>query len=124
MAGNEDWQGRQATVHVVVTCANRMSRPISAHLQLGQVPGHSPAERARGWITRLAEAGSAPQVAAVELHAGEHWSVAREFPVLHLSGEEIHVWACSAGYGLIPVEALIMPHHATLTPRAGRLGSR
>jgi hypothetical protein len=35
---------------------------------------------------------------------------------MHLPREEIRLWACSAGYGLIPVEALIMPHHATLTP--------
>jgi hypothetical protein len=26
------------------------------------------------------------------------------------------LWACSAGYGLIPVEAPVVPHHATLTP--------
>jgi hypothetical protein len=115
MAGNGDWQGRRATVHVIVTCANRMSRPIPLHLQLGQVPGRAPAERASGWIARLAEGGNGPQVAAVELYAGEHWSVARKFPAMHLPGEEIRLWACSAGYGLIPVEALIMPHHATLT---------
>jgi hypothetical protein len=116
MGGSEGWRGRWATVHVIVTCANRMSRPIPAHLQLGQVPGRSPAERASRWIARLAEAGSAPQVPAVELYAGEHWSVAREFPTMHLPGEEIRLWACSAGYGLIPAEAPLMPHHATLTP--------
>jgi hypothetical protein len=116
MTGSEDRQGRRATVHVIVTCANRMSRSIPTHLQLGQVPGHTPTERAHRWLTRLAEEGTAPQIAAVELYAGEHWSVAREFPALHLPEEEIHLWSCSAGYGLIPVEALIMPHHATLTP--------
>jgi hypothetical protein len=116
MAGSVDWQGRQVTVHVIVTCANRMSRPISAHMQLGQISGHTPAQRARRWITRLVEAGSAPQVAAMELYAGEHWSVVRGFPATRLPGEQIRLWACSAGYGLIPAEALIMPHHATLTP--------
>ena len=116
MAGSEDRQGHQATVHVIVTCANRMSRPIPAHLQLGQVPGRTPAERASGWIGRLTEASSVPQVPAVDLYAGEHWSVARQFPAMHLPGEEVRLWACSAGYGLIPVEALVMPHHATLTP--------
>ena len=56
------------------------------------------------------------QLAAVELYAGEHWSVARKFPALHRPGEVIRLWACSAGYGLIPAEAPIMPYHATLTP--------
>jgi hypothetical protein len=115
-AGSEDCQERQATVHVIVTCANRMSRPIPAHLQLGQVSGRTQTQRARKWITRLAKADSAPHVPAVELYAGEHWSVARKFPAMQLPGEEISLWACSAGYGLIPAEALIMPHHATLTP--------
>jgi len=116
MAGSEGTQGRQATLHVIVTSANRMSRPIPTHLQLGQIPGQTPAERAHGWITRLTETGSGLGIPAVELYAGEHWSVARRFPVMHLPGEKIRMWSCSAGYGLIPVEALIMPHHATLTP--------
>lgn len=116
MAGSGGWQGRRATLHVIVTCANRMSRPIPPHFQLGQVPGGTQAERARGWIARLAGVGSVPQVPAVELYAGEHWSVARRFPATHLPGEEVHLWACSAAYGLIPVEAPVVPHHATLTP--------
>jgi hypothetical protein len=49
-------------VHVIVTCANRMRRPIPEHLHLGQVPGGTQAERARGWIERLAEADGAPLV--------------------------------------------------------------
>ena len=117
MAGSEGCQGRQTSVHVIVTCANRMSRPIPSHLQLGQIPGRTQDERASGWIARLAEVGSTPRVPAVELYAGEHWSVARGFPKLHLPGEEILLWACSAGYGLIPAAAPLMPHHATLTPR-------
>jgi len=57
-----------------------------------------------------------PQVAALELYAGEHWSVARGFPALHRPGEVIRLWACSAGYGLIPAETPVKPYHATLTP--------
>jgi hypothetical protein len=109
-------QARLATVHVVVTCANRKARPIPAHLQLGQVPGRTQAERARRWISRLAQAGNIPQVAAIDLYAGEHWSVARGLPTLHRPGEVIRLWACSAGYGLIPAEAPLKPYHATLTP--------
>jgi len=109
-------QAQPATVHVVVTCANRKNRPIPARLQLGQVPGRTQAERARRWISRLAQAGDMPLIAAVGLYAGEHWSVARGFPALHRPGEVIRLWACSAGYGLIPVEAPVKPYHATLTP--------
>ena len=116
MAGSGESLGGPDMVHVIVTCANRMSRPIPEHLQLGQVPGGTEAERARGWIARLAEADSVPLVPAVELYAGEHWSVARRFPLMSLPGEEVRLWACSAGYGLIPAQAPVVPHHATLTP--------
>jgi hypothetical protein len=50
------------------------------------------------------------------MYAGEHWSVARGYPALRKPGENMRLWACSAGYGLIPVEAPIMPYHATWTP--------
>lgn len=101
---------------MIVTCANQMSRPIPEHLQLGQVAGGTQAERARRWIARLAEPEGAPLVPAVELYAGEHWSVARQFPLMSLQGEQVRLWVCSAGYGLIPAEAPVVPHHATLTP--------
>lgn len=116
MSTTDSRGGQSATVHVIVTCSNRKSRPIPARLQLGQVAGRSAAQRARRWITRLARTSSTPQVAAVDLYAGEHWSVARGFPALGRPGEDIRVWACSAGYGLISAEAPIMPYHATLTP--------
>ena len=114
--GGATQQARPATVHVVVTCANRKSQPIPARLQLGQVPGRTQAERARRWISRLTQAGDLPRIAAVDLYAGEHWSVARGCTALHLPDEVIRLWACSAGYGLIPAEALVKPYHATLTP--------
>jgi hypothetical protein len=109
--------GRSANVHVIVTCSNRKSLPIPPSLRLGAVRGHSTAQRARRWTTRLDQAGSQKCVTAVELYAGEHWSVARGFPVLHRPDEDIRVWVCSAGYGLIPCEAQIKPYYATLTPR-------
>ena len=107
---------RPATTHVIVTCANRKSLPIPSHLQLGEVPGTIAIERARTWIARLTDTGSAPRVPASDLYAGEHWSVARRFAEQAQPGEHIRLWACSAGYGLIPAEARIMPYHATLTP--------
>ena len=116
MTEGDSHHRRLATVHVIITCSNQKSRPIPARLQLGQVPGRSAAERARRWITRLSQTGDAPQVAALDLYAGEHWSVARGYPALHKPEEDIRLWACSAGYGLIPAEAPIMPYHATLTP--------
>ena len=109
-------EGRRATIHVIVTCSNQMSLPIPGRLQLGQVSGHSATVRAHRWIARLSRTKNTPQSPARDLFAGEHWSVARRFPALHRPGEVVHEWVCSAGYGLIPVDAPIMPYHATLTP--------
>jgi hypothetical protein len=85
-------------------------------LELGNVGGRSASERARRWIARLAEGSLAPRTAAADLYAGEHWSVTRRFPELGLPRESVRLWACSAGYGLIPASAPVMPYHATLTP--------
>jgi hypothetical protein len=109
-------ESRRATIHVIVTCSNQMSLPIPGRLQLGQVSGNSATVRAHRWIARLSQTKNALQTPARDLFAGEHWSVARKFPTLHRPGEDIHEWVCSAGYGLIPVDAPIMPYHATLTP--------
>jgi hypothetical protein len=109
---------RQPTaVHVVVTCSNRKSLSIPTCLRLGQAIGRSAVERARRWTNRLASNGDESRVAAaIDVYAGEHWSVARRFPALHRAGEEIRLWVCSAGYGLIPAEARIKPYYATFTP--------
>lgn len=115
MTEDDSRHGPSATVHVIITCSNQKSRPIPARLQLGQVPGRNVAERARKWVTQLSRTSDTPQIAALDLYAGEHWSVVRTYPALHKPEENIRLWACSAGYGLIPAEAPIMPYHATLT---------
>jgi len=112
---SDSYRRPPATVHVIITCSNQKSRPIPPRLQLGHVPGRNAADRARKWIARLSQTGDASQVAAIEMYAGEHWSVARGYPALHKPEEEIRLWVCSVGYGLIPVEAPIMAYHATLT---------
>jgi hypothetical protein len=103
-------------LNVIVTCSNQMSRPIPTRLQFGQVTGQDAIQRAHRWIDRLARTTRIARTPAVDLYAGEHWSVARTFPAQHLPGEEIHLWACSAGYGLITADTPILPYHATLTP--------
>ena len=108
---------RQTTVHVIVTCANRKSLPIPAHLQLGEVPGtqrrsSEPAGGSPAWPIPVARRKS-PRSISTRESTGRSRAGSRR---MHQPGEEIRLWACSAGYGLIPAEARIMPYHATLTP--------
>ncbi len=103
------------TVHMIVTCSNRKTRAVPGHLRLANVPGATTAQRARNWISRLGKEERRRPVAARELYAGEHWSIARTLPDRGRAQEKVHLWACSAGYGLIPATAPIHAYAATFT---------
>jgi hypothetical protein len=101
------------TVHVIVTCSNRKTRPVPDHLRLANVPGGTDVKRARNWIIRLGQQKSTRPVAASDLYAGEHWAIARSLPDLGGAHEKVHLWACSAGYGLTSATVPIHPYAAT-----------
>lgn len=106
---------RARRVHLVVTCANRKTRPVPAPLHFRSVRGRSILARADAWITRLEESDTEP-VPARDLYAGEHWHTVRQ---LHrtagVAGIDATVWICSAGYGLVDYDTLVRPYAATFT---------
>src|SRR5258707_1212852 len=82
-------------------------------------PGGTSWARATAWVERLASEVNTPAVRAVDLYAGEHWRVAASLPDLVIdaaTGTDARLWACSAGYGLIPAHAMVRPYAATLSP--------
>jgi len=103
------------TVHMIVTCSNRKTRAVPGHLRLANIPGATTAQRARKWITRLDNEKSTLPIVARELYAGEQWAIARALPDRGLAHEKVRLWACSAGYGLIPATAPIHAYAATFT---------
>jgi hypothetical protein len=106
-------QNATATIHVIVTCTNRKTRTVPAHLRLAQVRGTSASQRALEWVARLGKEQAGCGVLARDLYAGEHWTVARGLPEYGDAHEKVYLWACSAGYGLIPASAPIHPYAAT-----------
>lgn len=106
--------GSPGTTHVIVTCTNRKSQPVPAWCHLGSVPVGDTDERVHDWIHRLSDTSHSPLVAARDLYAGEHWTVACSLPDL-AGGELIRLWACSAGYGLISADAPLRPYAATFS---------
>jgi hypothetical protein len=110
------WQNTTATIHVIVTCTNRKTRTVPACLRLAQVRGTSARQRALEWVARLGKEQSGSGVLVRDLYAGEHWTVARGLPECGDAHEKVYLWACSAGYGLIPVSAPIHPYAATFAP--------
>ncbi|NJC70855.1 hypothetical protein HC031_14175 [Planosporangium thailandense] len=99
-------------LHIVVTCSNRKTRKVPPQLHLGVVPGSTPTARRQWWTGRLS-IPHLPAQAARDTYAGEHWSIATTLPDLHAGPGGARLWVASAGYGLIPAEAPIMPYSAT-----------
>jgi hypothetical protein len=90
---------------------------VPEHLQLRNVPDGAPWGRASAWVKRLASEVTTPAVRVLDLYAGEHWRVATSLPgFVADTGTATHLWTCSAGYGLIPAQAMVRPYAATLSP--------
>jgi hypothetical protein len=100
-------------LHVVVTCTNRKSRAVPSELSVRSLPG-SVEDRVAEWVERLSKPADLEVVPARELYAGEHWQVvlALEASVEQV-GPPARVWVCSAGYGLIDLDAGLRPYSAT-----------
>jgi hypothetical protein len=107
-------------MHVIVTCSNRKTLPVPPALRLGNVPGRSIVSLARAWAARLVGMSSSPLIAAQDLYAGEHWMIARSLPD-QARNARVRLWVCSAGYGLIPADAMVHPYAATFSGRSDRV---
>jgi hypothetical protein len=105
---------QSAAVHVIVTCTNRKTLTVPPELRLDSVKARDNAQRAERWTARLAGTADAPLIRAQDLYAGEHWMIARRLPGL-AGHARARLWVCSAGYGLIPADALIHPYAATFS---------
>jgi len=81
---------------------------------MAHVPGAKLSTRFEHWTDRLASA-STDTLPATELYAGEHWAAVRRLLGAHPDGRDVDLWVCSAGYGLIPANALVAPYSATFS---------
>ncbi|WP_204054018.1 hypothetical protein [Microbispora rosea] len=97
------------TVHVVVTCTNRKRGVAPEQLRVRSLDTGGVDERCEEWVQRLSAASAARS--ASDMYAGEHWLIARR--LAEIAGDDANLWVCSAGYGLIKVDARIAPYAAT-----------
>ena len=101
------------TINVVVTCTKRKRIFPERDLQLRSVRGRSLAERNRFWLFRLKKAAG-KTTNARDLYAGDHWSVVRALDrEVTNSKLAVDIWICSAGYGLVGLDAKLHPYAAT-----------
>jgi hypothetical protein len=106
-------------LHIIVTCTERKTAPVPERLHLRDIPDGTPVARATAWVERLASEVTTSPVRVLDLYAGEHWRVATSLPGLATgaaTSTDAGLWACSAGYGLIPAHAMVRPYAATLSP--------
>jgi len=100
--------------NIVVTCTKRKSVVPDPYLCLGNVLNPDPMEMAKSWLARL-RSSKGPKISAVDLYQGDHWQVAKSLLERETHRSDIRLWVCSAGYGLIPADAQLMPYSATFS---------
>lgn len=98
-------------VNVVVTCTKDKTSPVDPECALRAVPEGTVRERFVQWRRRLSQRGRL-RVRVEDLYSGDHWATVRAF---HSSRFAIHVWVCSAGYGLVSLRDSITPYSATFS---------
>lgn len=106
----------RTTINIVVTCTKRKRFSVKRNMQLRTVGGKTITERSQSWLRQLRNP-LGDLVSAADLYAGDHWSVTRSLEeTATASGFKPEVWVCSAGYGLIPLNADVAPYAATFSP--------
>jgi hypothetical protein len=107
----------EPTLHVVLTCTKRKRKAAPAPLQLRSHRAAPLQARLRSWLGALQDwAATEPPVSVPDLYAGDHWQVGCSLPgVAARRGITARLWVCSAGYGLIPLEAPVAPYSATFS---------
>jgi hypothetical protein len=109
---NHNYAWSYMGVNLIVSCTKRKTREALAPLRLRDLPATDSTEvRAAEWLRRLRTPRTGP-VPARHLYAGDHWSVVRTIA----GRDDVRIWICSAGYGLITLDSQLAPYDATFTP--------
>ena len=101
-----------SVLHLVVTCTDRKTIAPNGGPRASQLPLGALEVRIEAWKNALSST-SHDAVSAEDLYAGDHWSVVRSIRSVAPVGLDLRVWIASAGYGLLPSNALIRPYSAT-----------
>ena len=118
----------QPLVNVVVTCSKKKKFPGFDQILFQNLEAPNLETAVTKWVASLRKS-CLPGCSALELYAGDHWSIVRELPQIAKSkGFRLQVWICSAGYGLIGLDSVVKPYSASFSGAAsdfiGRLSSK
>ena len=103
-------------VNLVVTCTQRKKLGVVDRLRIGSLRHRSIGGRAEDWRRRL-KLNGVPTKSARDLYAGDSWSVVLKLAEAgKAKGIMPRVWVCSAGYGLVSLDAHLAGYAATFAP--------
>lgn len=112
------WRGCRLVpriLNLVVTCTDRKRGEPTPELRARDLPEMEAPQRCADWIKRLKATTTKPTPAS-ELYAGNHWHVVRSVVANAMRQDiDLKVWVLSAGYGLIPFDAPIVPYAASFS---------
>jgi len=103
-------------VNVFVTCTARKTAAVPATLRMRNVRGRRVEERFEEWAARIVAGRADSGVRAMDLYAGNAWSVVRRISTATDAAERLRLWIVSAGCGLLTAEMVVPPYSATFTP--------
>jgi len=104
----------QHPIYLVASCSDRKCGVIHERLQLRSLRATAPSRRAQRWWRRLADTDDISRTPALRLYGGDHWTHARRsLATLIGRGYSAELWVASAGYGLVPASARLLPYSAT-----------
>ena len=102
-------------VNVVVTCSRGKSVPVEECVRLRSIGGRTLEDRFERWVSALEE-NEDRKIPAGSLYVGDHWHVSKSVPrEAQKAGLRLNLWVCSAGYGLVPASADLVPYAATFS---------
>lgn len=102
-------------LHIVASCTDGKRATVPPQMRLQAHRRVDLAQTFRAWWSAL-QAAKGPTVAASDMYKGDHWAVTRQLATVgEKAGWRVRTWVASAGYGLVPVTALIHPYSATFS---------
>ncbi len=104
-------------VNLVVTCTKRKRLRPSQLMRLRDIEAADLPSAFAEWVDRLDKSDDETTTAR-ELYAGDHWSVVQSLEcAAHSSEIDLKTWVCSAGYGLVGIDAKLKAYSATFSPQ-------
>src|SRR5687768_13866225 len=103
-------------IGIIAACSHTKAVRVHEKLRARTLQGYTTRNRAKEWIDRISSTSG--ELPAFNLYCGVYWAgVASLWRRAIARQWDAPLWVLSAGYGLIPHDAVIASYAATLNPK-------